>query len=29
MEPGKYVFVVTALDRIQNESKGKKIKVNY
>ncbi len=29
MEPGKYVYVVTALDRMQNESKAKKIKVKY
>jgi hypothetical protein len=29
LAPGKYVFVVTALDRIQNESSGKKIKVKY
>ena len=28
-EPGKYVYVVTALDRMQNESKAKKIKVKY
>ena len=25
---GKYIFVVTALDRLQNESKGAKCKVN-
>lgn len=30
LEPGKYVWLVTALDRLQNESKGvkKKVKVN-
>ena len=27
MEPGKYVYLVTALDRLQNESKAVKKKV--
>ena len=27
LESGKYTYVVTALDRIQNESKGKKVKI--
>ncbi|MBR5150055.1 MAG: hypothetical protein IKW61_02015, partial [Bacteroidaceae bacterium] len=28
-ESGKYTYVVTALDRLQNESKGKKVTVKF
>ena len=26
---GKFIYVVTTLDRLQNESKGKKVKVKF